>query len=51
MLSVLASVMLPLLRQMDPERAHGIALRALRLGLMSCEELQVPIEVFLHQTV
>jgi dihydroorotate dehydrogenase len=33
MLSVLASVMLPLLRQMDPERAHGIALRALRLGL------------------
>jgi len=31
-------------------RAHAVG-RALRLGLMSCEELQVPIEVFLHQTV
>src|ERR1700688_2496925 len=33
MLSVIASVLLPLLRRIDPERAHGIALRALRLGL------------------
>ena len=29
----IASVLLPLLRRMDPERAHGIALRALRFGL------------------
>jgi dihydroorotate dehydrogenase len=28
-----ASALLPLLRRIDPERAHGIALRALRLGL------------------
>ncbi|HEX3993968.1 MAG TPA: quinone-dependent dihydroorotate dehydrogenase [Acetobacteraceae bacterium] len=28
-----ASAVLPLLRRIDPERAHGIALRALRLGL------------------
>ncbi len=33
MLSAIASALLPLLRRMDPERAHGIALRALRLGL------------------
>ena len=32
MLSAIASALLPLLRRMDPERAHGIALRALRLG-------------------
>ena len=30
----IASALLPLLRRMDPERAHGLALRALRLGLM-----------------
>jgi dihydroorotate dehydrogenase len=30
-----ASAVLPLLRRIDPERAHGIALRALRLGLGS----------------
>src|ERR1700753_1884611 len=29
----IASALLPLLRLMDPERAHGVALRALRLGL------------------
>jgi dihydroorotate dehydrogenase len=28
-----ASLVLPLLRRVDPERAHGLALRALRLGL------------------
>src|SRR5262249_38316199 len=28
-----ASALLPLLRRIDPERAHGIALRALQLGL------------------
>jgi len=33
MLATIASAVLPLLRGMDPERAHGIALRALRLGL------------------
>jgi dihydroorotate dehydrogenase len=33
MLSSIASALLPLLRRMEPERAHGIALRALRLGL------------------
>src|ERR1022692_4218576 len=33
MFPVIASALLPLLRRMDPERAHGIALRALRLGL------------------
>jgi dihydroorotate dehydrogenase len=33
MMTSLASVMLPLLRAIDPERAHGISLRALRLGL------------------
>lgn len=33
MLSAIASSLLPLLRRMDPERAHAIALRALRLGL------------------
>jgi dihydroorotate dehydrogenase len=30
----LASALLPLLRRFDPERAHGMALRALRLGLV-----------------
>lgn len=34
MLSAVASALLPLLRRIDPERAHGIALRALRLGLV-----------------
>src|SRR5258708_33873939 len=33
MLAVIASGLLALLRRMDPERAHGIALRALCLGL------------------
>jgi dihydroorotate dehydrogenase len=33
MLSAIASSLLPVLRRMDPERAHGLALRALRLGL------------------
>ena len=33
MVTSLASVVLPFLRAIDPERAHGIALRALRLGL------------------
>ncbi len=33
MVSLIASALLPLLRRMDPERAHGIALLALRLGL------------------
>src|SRR5215472_2279637 len=33
MVTSLVSAMLPLLRAIDPERAHGIALRALRLGL------------------
>ena len=30
---MLAAVLLPLLRRIEPERAHGIALAALRLGL------------------
>src|SRR5260370_25612001 len=33
MIPELASAVLPLLRRMDPERAHGLALRALSLGL------------------
>ena len=33
MLPAIASALLPLLRRMDPERAHAFALRALRLGL------------------
>ncbi len=33
MLPAIASALLPLLRRMDPERAHGIALQALRRGL------------------
>lgn len=33
MLPVVASAMLPLLRRMDAERAHDLALRAVRLGL------------------
>jgi dihydroorotate dehydrogenase len=33
MLATIASALLPLLRGMDPERAHGFALRALRMGL------------------
>jgi dihydroorotate dehydrogenase len=33
MVSPLASALLPLLRRLDPERAHDIALHALRLGL------------------
>jgi dihydroorotate dehydrogenase len=33
MLSTIASAVLPVLRRLEPERAHGIALRALRLGL------------------
>jgi dihydroorotate dehydrogenase len=33
MLATIASVLLPLLRRIEPERAHGIALWALRLGL------------------
>jgi dihydroorotate dehydrogenase len=33
MLATIASALLPLLRGTDPERAHGMALRALRLGL------------------
>ena len=32
-LSLLASAATPLLRRLDPETAHGVALRALRLGL------------------
>ena len=33
MLTTLASAMMPLMRRLDPETAHGLALRALRLGL------------------
>ena len=33
MTPVLASALMPLMRWMDPERAHELALRALRLGL------------------
>ena len=33
MTPALASALLPLLRRLDPERAHDLALRALRLGL------------------
>ncbi|MSP00390.1 MAG: quinone-dependent dihydroorotate dehydrogenase [Acetobacteraceae bacterium] len=33
MTPAIASAILPLLRRMDPERAHDLALRALRLGL------------------
>jgi len=33
MLSAIASALLPMLRRMDAERAHSIALQALRLGL------------------
>jgi len=33
MIPAVASALLPLLRRMDPERAHDCALRALRLGL------------------
>jgi dihydroorotate dehydrogenase len=33
MFPVLVSAVLPLLRRLDPERAHGLALRGLRLGL------------------
>jgi dihydroorotate dehydrogenase len=33
MLSFLASAALPLLRRIDPERAHGLAIQALRWGL------------------
>ena len=33
MLSLLASTALPILRQLDPEQAHGLALRALTWGL------------------
>ncbi|MBS0559532.1 MAG: quinone-dependent dihydroorotate dehydrogenase [Proteobacteria bacterium] len=33
MTPAIASSLLPLLRRLDPERAHGLALRALRLGL------------------
>ncbi len=33
MIPALASALLPLMRLMDPERAHDLALRALRLGL------------------
>ncbi len=33
MLSLLPTVALPALRRLDPERAHGLALRALSLGL------------------
>jgi dihydroorotate dehydrogenase len=34
MLPSIASALLPLLRTIDPERAHGLGLRALRLGLV-----------------
>jgi dihydroorotate dehydrogenase len=33
MLSAIASALLPVMRLMDPEQAHGLALHALRLGL------------------
>src|SRR5260221_388925 len=33
MRSAIVSALLPLMRRMDPERAHSLALRALRLGL------------------
>jgi dihydroorotate dehydrogenase len=33
MTPAIASAFLPLMRRVDPERAHGLALRALRLGL------------------
>jgi dihydroorotate dehydrogenase len=33
MTPAIASTLMPLLRRMDPERAHGVALLALRLGL------------------
>ena len=34
MRTAIASALLPLLRRLDPERAHGLALRSLRLGVM-----------------
>jgi dihydroorotate dehydrogenase len=33
MLAAMANALMPLLRRIDPERAHGLAIRALRLGL------------------
>src|ERR1700712_709132 len=37
MTPAVASAMIPLLRWMDPERAHLLALQALRLGLAGCD--------------
>ena len=34
---MIASLVLPLLRLIDPERAHGLALRALSLGLVGMD--------------
>ncbi len=34
---ILPAVVMPLLRRIDPERAHGLALQALRLGLAGCD--------------
>lgn len=38
----IASALLPVLRTLDAERAHGLALRALRLGLAGSAEVQDP---------
>jgi dihydroorotate dehydrogenase len=43
-----ATALLPLLRRLDPERAHGLALRALRLGLtdnLGQDDLSLAIQV------
>jgi len=42
MTPAIASTLLPVLRLMDAERAHGLALRALRLGLVGTAEVCDP---------
>jgi len=42
MTPALASALLPLLRRIDAERAHGLALRALRLGLAGSDSTPDP---------
>src|SRR6476659_595782 len=45
----IASALMPLLRRIDPERAHGLALRMLRLGFAGRaegDELSLAVEAF-----
>ncbi len=45
---MLASALMPLARRLDPERAHGLALAALRLGLAGRDRTQADPALAVH---